>query len=140
MAPADRGDPASSAWTCLLCGHGRYVIETRGPDYEYACSPGVFTLARCAQCGHVSLHPIPEPGGVAALYPPTYYTVNSESPLYLKGFIYESKIRRDVKRICSYMDVTRFGSIIDIGSGDAARLFELRKTVPKDTECIALDL
>jgi SAM-dependent methyltransferase len=66
--------------------------------------------------------------------------VNPESPLYLKGFIYESKIRRDVKRIRSYMDVTRFGSIVDIGSGDAARLFELRRTLSKDTECIALDL
>jgi SAM-dependent methyltransferase len=127
-------------WTCLLCGHTRHNVEVRGPDYEYSCAPGSFTLARCERCGHVSLDPIPEPGKVAALYPPTYYTVNPASPLYLKGFIYESKIRRDVERIQSFTDVSRLRSIVDIGSGDAARLFRFRKVVPKETECIALDL
>jgi SAM-dependent methyltransferase len=86
------------------------------------------------------LEKIPEIGKVAALYPPTYYTVNPASPLYLKGFIYENKIRRDVQRIQSYLDVSQLRSIVDIGSGDAARLFRLRKIVLQDTECIALDL
>jgi SAM-dependent methyltransferase len=126
--------------TCLLCGHRDRVAETRGPDYEYDCAPGPFTLARCLQCGHISLEPIPEPGKVAALYPPSYYTINPASPLYLQGFIYESKIRRDVERIRSFMDAGRLRSIVDIGSGDAARLFQLRKVVPATTECIALDL
>jgi SAM-dependent methyltransferase len=130
----------SSAWTCLLCGHERRSIETTGPDFEYAWAPGPFTLVRCKQCGHISLDDIPEIGKVAELYPSTYYTVNSDSPLYLKGFIYENKIRRDVQRIQSYLDVSRLRSIMDIGSGDAARLFQLRKIVPQETECIALDL
>jgi ubiquinone/menaquinone biosynthesis C-methylase UbiE len=65
--------------------------------------------------------------------------VNPDSPLYLNGFIYEAKIRRDVERIRKYMDVGRLHSIVDIGGGDAARLFELRKYVPPDTECIGFD-
>ena len=130
----------SGNWTCLLCGHGRNTIVLRGPDYEYACAPGPFTLVQCVQCSHVSLNPIPPPEKVAALYPQNYYTVNPDSPLYLKGFIYESKIRRDVERIRSFMDVRLLRSIVDIGSGDAARLFQLRKFIPPDTECIALDL
>ena len=132
--------PAGHNWTCALCGYDRQTLVTRGPDYEYACAPGPFVLVQCGHCGHVSLDPIPEPGEVAALYPPTYYTVSPASPLYLKGFIYEHKIRRDVKRIRSYMDVRRLRSIVDVGSGDAARLFHLRKWVPLETDCSALDL
>jgi ubiquinone/menaquinone biosynthesis C-methylase UbiE len=127
-------------WSCLLCGHGQERVVICGPDYEYACSPGPFTLSQCARCGHVSLNPIPAPDHVSALYPTTYYTVNPASPLYLHGFIYETKIRRDIKRIQSFVNVERLHSVVDIGCGDAARLFQLRKSVPRDTECIGLDL
>ncbi len=102
-------------------------------------APGLFTLAECLRCGHVSLDPIPPLEDVLALYPSTYYTVNPASPLYLKGFIYETKIRRDVERIRKYMDVRLLHSIVDIGGGDAARLFELRKFAPHNTECIGFD-
>jgi len=91
------------------------------------------------RCGHVSLDPIPPLEDVLALYPSTYYTVNPASPLYLNGFIYETKIRRDVERIRKYMDVRLLHSIVDIGGGDAARLFELRKFVLHDTECTGFD-
>ena len=124
---------------CLLCGHDGYAVAASGPDYEYASAPGEFTLTQCTRCGHVSVHPMPQPDEVAAFYPPTYYTVNPDSPLYLKGFVYNTKIRRDVERIRSFMDVRLLRSILDIGSGDAARLFLLRKSVAPDTECIALD-
>jgi len=131
-------DSAGGNWTCLLCGSNQRILAIRGPDYEYACLPGSFTLVRCAQCGHISLDPIPRTEDVAALYPPTYYTVNPDSPLYLSGFIYETKIRRDVERIASYVDVKQLRSIVDVGCGDAARLFQFRKILP-DTECIGLD-
>jgi SAM-dependent methyltransferase len=136
------GNPASSSgnWECLLCGASESVVATTGPDYEYASAPGPFVLSQCLRCGHVSLNPIPKPGDVAALYPPTYYTVNPGSPLYLQGFIYENKIRFDVKRIRSFSDVRKLRSIVDVGCGDAARLFQLRKIVSADTECIGLDL
>lgn len=127
-------------WSCLLCGHAEQNLETRGPDYEYASSAGPFTLCRCAACGHVSLDPIPAPDEVAALYPGTYYTLNPASPLYLRGFIYERKIHLDIRRIGTYTNLRQLRSIVDIGCGDASRLFELRKAVPKETECIGLDL
>jgi SAM-dependent methyltransferase len=127
-------------WSCPLCGNGQHRLETSGPDYEYASVPGHFTLSQCTKCGHVALNPIPQPDEVGALYPPTYYTVNPNSPLYLHGFIYEQKIRGDIKRIRSYADVRQLRSIVDIGCGDAARLFELRKLVRPETECIGLDL
>jgi hypothetical protein len=127
-------------WSCLLCGNGEQRLETRGPDYEYNSAPGPFSLYQCTTCGHVSLNPIPSPDDVAALYPPSYYTLNASSPLYLHGFIYERKIRTDIKRISTYADLSRLRSIVDIGCGDAARLFELRKVVQPETECIGLDL
>lgn len=129
----------SGGWSCLLCGNDKQIVAVSGPDYEYATSSGPFSLARCLRCGHVSLNPIPALEDVLALYPPTYYTVNPASPLYLNGFIYETKIRRDVERIRKYMDVRLLHSIVDIGGGDAARLFELRKFVPHDTECTGFD-
>ena len=121
-------------WACLLCGSKRQTLAVRGPD----CAPGPFTLVRCEQCGHISRDPIPRADEVAALYPPTYYTVNPDSPLYLRGFIYETKIRRDVERIASYTDLQKLRSIVDVGCGDAARLFQFRKILP-DVECIGLD-
>jgi SAM-dependent methyltransferase len=90
------------------------------------------------QCGHVSIDPIPALEDVLALYPSTYYTVNPESPLFLNGYIYETKIRRDVERIRKFVDVSKLHSIVDVGGGDAARLFELRKSMPHG-ECIAFD-
>jgi ubiquinone/menaquinone biosynthesis C-methylase UbiE len=136
------GNKASTSgnWNCLVCGAGKFTTATVGPDYEYDCAPGPFELSQCVKCGHVSLNPLPKAEEVAALYPPTYYTVNPASPLYLHGFIYQNKIRFDVKRIRSYADVTGLRSIVDVGCGDAARLFELRKIVPAETECIGLDL
>jgi ubiquinone/menaquinone biosynthesis C-methylase UbiE len=133
-----KGNPED--WNCLICGYGQQIVATRGPDYEYASAPGPFTLSECVRCGHVSLHPIPKADEVAALYPSTYYTVNPASPLYLHGFIYESKVRRDIQRIRSYVDLQRLRSVVDIGCGDAARLFLLRKIVSPDTECIGIDL
>lgn len=127
-------------WKCLLCGNTRQQLETSGPDYEYASVPGQFILSQCTNCGHVSLNPIPRPDEVAAFYPPTYYTINARSPLYLQGFIYRRKIRGDIRRILTFVDVRKLRSIVDIGCGDAARLFELRKTVAPETECIGLDL
>ncbi|HEY2381638.1 MAG TPA: class I SAM-dependent methyltransferase [Terriglobia bacterium] len=127
-------------WQCLLCGNSRQQLETSGPDYEYASVPGQFTLSRCTSCGHVSLNPIPPPEAAAALYPAAYYTINPRSPLYLQGFIYKRKIREDIRRILSAVDVPQLRSIVDVGCGDAARLFELRGIAPPETECIGLDL
>ena len=130
----------SGSWNCPLCRSGKHLVAVQGPDYEYATTPGLFTLVQCLTCGHVSLHPIPPPEEIPALYPTTYYTVNPESPLFLSGFIYETKIRRDVERIRKFLDVSLLRSIVDIGGGDAARLFELRKFVRRDAECIGFDL
>lgn len=127
-------------WSCPLCGNGQHWVETSGPDYEYASVPGSFTLAQCARCGHVSLAPIPEIDAIARLYPSTYYTINPKSPLYLHGFIYRRKIQGDIQRIRSYVDAGKLRSIVDIGCGDAARLFAIRKLVPAGAECIGLDL
>src|SRR6185436_4873398 len=117
----------------------RFHVSIRGPDYEYSCRPGLFTLVRCEACGHVSLEPLPEAEAVSELYPPTYYTVNPASPLYLQGIVYDSKIRRDVRRIHSYVNVEGLRSIVDIGCGDVRRLLELRR-IATAPACIGFDL
>ena len=142
MAPAaTRDNPGAHNWTCPLCGHDRQVIATRGPDYEYSVRarpicpcPMLAVRTRLTRS-----NPALRGSSPLSILRPTTRSVPA-SPLYLKGFIYGHKIRGDVKRIRSYMDVSLLRSVVDIGSGDAARLFELRRVVPHEVECIALDL
>lgn len=114
---------------------------TRGPDYEYGTLDGrVFDVLRCTGCGHVFVDPLPAPEELPAIYPPTYYTVNPRSPLHLRGFIYEHKLRRDVDRLLSQVDPERVRSVADLGCGDGQRLARLGERLGAGCERIGVDL
>ncbi|MDJ0902947.1 MAG: class I SAM-dependent methyltransferase [Xenococcus sp. MO_188.B8] len=127
--------------TCLLCHHLSAHVLVVAPDFEYACLPGNFLLSQCDRCGHISLDPMPVVEDIPAFYPKTYYTVNSKSPLYLQGFIYQKKIQRDTKRILSFVKDKQLHSVVDIGCGDAARLFRLAEQRSRhDLNLVGVDL
>ncbi|HEX7896553.1 MAG TPA: class I SAM-dependent methyltransferase [Planctomycetota bacterium] len=125
---------------CPFCASRSSTTEVEGPDYEYACKPGTFTLRRCSDCGHVFIDPMPATSDIPALYPGTYYTINPASPLYLRGFVYRVKLKGDVRRLLSYAGAEPPRSVVDIGCGDAARLLALKKALPADAEAVGVDL
>jgi len=126
---------------CCVCASRSARVVTRGPDVEYGTLGGaVFTVVRCEDCGHVYLDPLPKPEQLPEIYPPTYYTVNPDSPLHLRGFIYEHKLRRDVKRLLSQLDAARVRSVADLGCGDAQRLARLGEHLPAGCELLGVDL
>src|SRR5688572_22477283 len=100
---------------CPFCASRDSTLEVEGPDYEYACKPGLFTLRRCSGCGHVFIDPMPAAADIPALYPDTYYTVNPRSPLHLRGFVYRVKLKGDVRRLLSYAGADPPRSVVDVG-------------------------
>ncbi len=130
----------TKASPCPICKGTESVKVAEGQDYEYHVKPGLFTVVRCITCSHVSIFPMPAREEVLKLYPDTYYTLNPRSPLYLKGFIYEQKIKRDVQRILKLVKSYDVHSIVDVGCGDAARLFRLSQTLDGKMDYVGLDL
>src|SRR5688500_1640919 len=99
---------------CLMCGSEQRACVTAGADLEDHTHAGQSDVVRCCACGHVYVHPLPERAQIAALYPGTYYTVNSASPLFLRGLIYDKKMQRDVARLRKLMADREVRSIVDI--------------------------
>lgn len=125
---------------CLLCGALGSRLVVRGPDYEYQSLPGEFEIVRCVACRHLYVHPLPQGADSARIYPSTYYTVNPRSPLHLGGVIYRTKVRRDVGRILRHCADERPKSVLDLGCGDAARLFALREILGPGPQLCGVDL
>ena len=125
---------------CILCREKNWSLVLRAEDMEYACKPGPFDLVACARCGHVYKHPMPEPAEVASLYPPTYYTVNKKSPLYLDGPIYERKLVKDAEKLRQQAREIKVRSVVDIGGGDIQRLIKVKEAFGPEVEAIAFDL
>lgn len=125
---------------CCVCGSDASQVVTQGPDYEYGTLEGrIFTVVQCTRCGHVYIDPRPAPDELSAIYPPTYYTVNPRSPFYLQGFIYDQKLKRDVKRLLGQMP-QRVRAVADLGCGDGQRLARLGEQLPRDCERVGVDL
>lgn len=125
---------------CIVCGGRDWRLTLRSPDLEYQCKPGTWDLVACVGCGHVSVHPLPEPEEVASLYPPTYYTVNKASPLWLDGAIYEKKLAADAVKLRRSLAAYPIRSIVDVGAGEISRLIELKRAFGEGVETIALDI
>lgn len=139
MSLANLGSSGSDG-DCILCRCKGWRLVVRAEDMEYACQPGPFDLVACTDCGHVYKHPMPAPEQVAALYPPTYYTVNKKSPLYLDGPIYERKLVKDAEKLVRQASGIQVRSVVDIGGGDIQRLIKVREAFGKDVEAVAFDL
>lgn len=126
---------------CPLCGGSRAELLTRGGDLEYRTLPGrEFSVWRCGGCGHGYLDPLPGPEELPAIYPPSYYTRNPDSPVRLAGRLYEWKLERDVARIRSLAGARPLRSVVDLGCGDAQRLERLGDALGDGVELIGLDL
>jgi SAM-dependent methyltransferase len=134
------GGERSNHEPCRVCGHDRSCVVTVGEDYEYHTLPGPFTYVRCSRCEHFFLDPLPPAEELGTIYPPTYYTVNTASPLHLQGWIYAKKMQRDVSRIVSIMDGRPIRSVVDLGCGDGERLARVGEALGEGVELIGVDL
>jgi 2-polyprenyl-3-methyl-5-hydroxy-6-metoxy-1,4-benzoquinol methylase len=126
--------------SCCICGQASSELLTQGEDFEYATRPGPFNIVRCASCGHVYLDPLPTPEEIPLLYPPTYYTLNPDSPNAIKGFILKMQTRMGVRRTLKLVEGLSVRSIVDVGCGNADRLLRLAAIFGGRTELIGLDL
>lgn len=97
-----------------------------GEDFEYGSLQGPFRFALCRGCNHMALTFRLDRSQLKQIYPPTYYTVNPASPLFLKGFIYEKKIQMDAARAARFIQGKSVRSILDVGAGDCERLIYLK--------------
>lgn len=86
----------------------------------------------CVDCKHIYLKNRPNHSLMDKIYPKTYYTVNANSPLFLKGAIYRNKLKFDIKRIKKIIKERKITHIADLGCGDCARLIELKKALNND--------
>ena len=128
-------------YTCEQCGNLTSDVVGIGRDFEYATLGGPFRYARCLSCQHMFLGNRPDGSLLDQLYPDTYYTVNSQSPLFLKGFVYNKKIKMDVDRIMARLEDRNIKSILDVGCGNCARLIALKNRLNNhDLELTGIDL
>ncbi|MBX7157833.1 MAG: class I SAM-dependent methyltransferase [Verrucomicrobiae bacterium] len=125
---------------CLICGDLHWRLTVRSEDLEYYCQLRTWDLVQCAHCGHVYLHPLPELHEIASLYPSTYYTVNSKSPIYLDGKVVEQKLLQDAKHLKKLTQTILVRSVVDIGGGNLMRLVKVKEVFGSDIETICLDL
>jgi SAM-dependent methyltransferase len=130
--------------SCLVCGHGEAREVLRAPDFEYRCREGEWTLVGCTGCGHVFLDPLPAAEDVPALYPPGYYTVNPQSPIYMEGPVVEAKMVRDAQGLRKQLGSRRVRSVVDVGGGNLTRLIRLKEVFSEAqgeaVEAVCLDL
>jgi SAM-dependent methyltransferase len=90
----------------------------------------------------VFIDPLPEADEVAALYPPSYYTVNPRSPIYMEGTVVEAKMRQDAERLRRQLGDLRVRSMVDIGGGNLTRLVKLKEVFSRGgpVEAVCVDL
>jgi SAM-dependent methyltransferase len=126
---------------CPLCHTTGASLLTRGSDLEYHTLPETtFAMWRCAACGHGFLDPLPGPAQLPEIYPPTYYTVNPDSPVHFADRLRRLKLRRDVGRVLALTRGREIHSVVDLGCGDGERLARLGEVLPGDLELLGLDL
>ncbi len=144
MTTSGRQPMLAAMPTCPVCNKQEAKLLTQGEDYEYHSLPDTFSMWQCQSCSHGYLDPMPAPEQLGTIYPPTYYTVNPESPMHFKGFIFRTKMKRDVGRIVELVKERKVRSVVDLGCGDAERLAQvgeaLRQERGHDVECIGVDL
>ena len=111
---------------CYLCNNNNLKTITIGTDYEYKTTLRDIHYYQCEKCSHIFQEPMPSLSEISLMYDSNYYTINSQSPLFLKGFIYSYKVKSDVNKIVRIAKIHKESSVMDIGCGDCSRLFRLR--------------
>ncbi len=130
-----------STYRCELCESPAGSVIAVGRDFEYETLPDDFQYSLCPSCKHLFLQCRPSESEIGSIYPPTYYTVNPKSPLFLRGSIYRHKVRMDAARILKVIRSRKKRSVLDVGCGDCARLMSIRhSSIGPGMELAGLDL
>lgn len=126
---------------CLVCQSQDIEKFAQGEDFEYLISARSYDILRCRSCGLLFLDSKPAKEEVPKLYSSSYYTVNPDSPLFLKGFIYHAKLRSDINRVVKIIKKYHLVSVLELGCGNIQRLIGLRKTFKNyDLRLVGVDL
>jgi len=126
---------------CLICQSEVSQVFARGEDFEYLSSARTYDIRRCQVCGLLFLDDKPSQKEISKLYSNQYYTVNPKSPLYLKGLIYKTKLRGDLKRVVKFVKTHGSTSVLECGCGNIQRLVGLRKIFGKERlRLVGIDL
>jgi SAM-dependent methyltransferase len=92
---------------CPLCGCAKRIPAMRTPDHNFGVS-GVFTVARCRQCGFHYMCPRPTDATLALAYPQVYawgYQTGTD-PAHLR--VFEERLRR-------IRSVQAHGRLLEVG-------------------------
>ncbi|MFA5337780.1 MAG: class I SAM-dependent methyltransferase [Candidatus Omnitrophota bacterium] len=112
---------------CLVCQSYNIQEFARGWDFEYLTSLQNYSIRRCQDCGLLFLSPRPHKEDSEKLYNANYYTVNRSSPLFLRGFIYQTKLKNDIRKAAFLINRYHCNSVLEIGCGNVLKLVGLRK-------------
>ena len=125
---------------CALCGSSRSEIIARGHDYQYWTSPQIFTIVKCADCGHLYQNPRPVIEAADLIYPSDYYTRSGrhtrKSSRLIAAFK-EKIIRRRLNPVNQYLKPK--ARLLEVGCGDCELLLNLKKAYP-EIEVEGIDL
>lgn len=126
---------------CLVCKSTVTEIFARGQDFEYLSSARNYDIRSCKVCGLLFLADKPSQDEIPKLYSSHYYTVNPRSPLYLRGLIYRTKLKSDLKRVVKIIKTHGCASVLECGCGNIQRLVGLRKIFTKEhLRLVGIDL
>ena len=101
---------------CEICGRQSSKIIARGHDFEYGTLDSEFYYMLCKDCNHIYLKNRPDSSLINKIYPRTYYTVNVNSPLFLKGNIHRNKLKFDIRRIKQNAELVSLGKTMYFAS------------------------
>jgi 2-polyprenyl-3-methyl-5-hydroxy-6-metoxy-1,4-benzoquinol methylase len=73
VASAPSPDESAENAACPICRQPDAVAGSPGTDRLFGLAQGVFPLFRCASCGCVFLHPLPDSSSLAKFYPHEYW-------------------------------------------------------------------
>lgn len=123
---------------CLCCGHDRNSVWARGRDEEYFTTEDEFDFLRCAKCGALFIHPVPE-DRLQEIYPPNYYSFDTGVTDSLVFKVKDRLDQRFFKKFISGLSHDRI-AVLDVGGGSGLQLSTLKKTDPRIDRTVVVDL
>ena len=87
-------EPLAAGFVCAVCGAEEVAEHVVAVDHRYG-NAGTFDYLRCARCGVLSQHPVPDESTCASYYPDdeTYYAYGDLTPSWPSGLAGEGLSR-----------------------------------------------
>lgn len=122
---------------CLVCKSVAVKPWASASDVEYATSTKRFTYLNCADCGALSITPVPS-DRLSEIYPSNYYSFAGTS----RSVIERTKEWLDKRMFQRLLAEIEGNSLrgLDVGGGNGWLLSQARAVDPRLTETVVVDL